>query len=78
MIKAIKDALGDLGLDAEAVSSKRGIELVLNTNHLGTSFQLIEALDEVVEAWIERLRHELDLDFDYRLELGQVVLIPLV
>lgn len=78
MIQAIKETLEDLGLDADVVSETDGMEFLLNPASLGSSFQPIEALENKTEVLIERLRDELDLDFDYRLELGVIVLIPLV
>ena len=80
MIYSVIETLNDFGLDAEEVTTERGIELQLS-HHLFCNPLVdieIDGIEAGIEALIYDLQEELDLDFDYRVECGAVYLIPLI
>ena len=80
MICSVIETLNDFGLDAEEVTTSRGIELQLNPLSFVNPYGMAEIdwIEAGVEALIYDLQEELDLDFDYRIECGAVYLIPLI
>lgn len=80
LINTIKEELGSLGLDAEEVTTERGIEFRIKKEPFYNPWKDPEmnGLEAGIESLIYDLQETLDLDFDYRIECGFVFLIPLI